>query len=66
MHAPEAGSLFRGGTSRNFGILAKFRAYFQLSSLIQTILLAPELTFVSPAQPSCPLRCGRVAGCTAS
>ena len=44
----------------------KFRAYFQLSSLIQTILLAPELTFVSPAQPSCPLRCGRVAGCTAS
>lgn len=55
MHAPEAGSLFRGGTSRNFGILAKFRAYFQLSSLIQTILLAPELTFVSPGSAFLPI-----------
>lgn len=28
MHAPEAGSLFRGGTSRNFGILAEIPRIF--------------------------------------
>ena len=28
MHAPEAGSLFRGGTSRNFGIFAKIPRIF--------------------------------------